>query len=66
ISKQTYSHKGYKNRQQFSLIGKIFFEILIIIIAIMVIIRNDANNYLGTLLFIMVGLMNIFQKYMFK
>ena len=66
ISKQTYRQKGYKNSQKFSLIGKIFLGILIIIIAIMVIIRNDANNYLGTLVFIMIGLMNIFQKYIFK
>ncbi|MCH5384506.1 XRE family transcriptional regulator [Limosilactobacillus reuteri] len=66
MSKQTYRQKEYKNSQKFSLIGKIFFRILIIIIAIMVIIRNDANNYLVTLVFIMVGLMNIFQKYMFK
>ncbi len=66
MSKQTYRQKEYKNSQKFSLIGKIFFGILIIIIAIMVIIRNDANNYLVTLVFIMVGLMNIFQKSMFK
>lgn len=66
ISKQTYRQKGYKNSQKFSLIGKIFFGILIIIIAIMVIIRNDSNNYLGILVFIMIGLMNIFQKYMFR
>lgn len=67
MSKQTYRQKGTNFfNQKFSLIGKIFFGILIIIIAIMVIILNDANNYLGTLVFIMVGLMNIFQKYMFK
>ncbi|KEQ21034.1 XRE family transcriptional regulator [Limosilactobacillus reuteri] len=67
MSKQAYRQKGtHFFNQKFSLTGKIVLGLLFTIIAIMVIIRNDANNYLGTLVFIMVGLMNIFQKYMFK
>lgn len=68
MSKQAYKQKGTNFfNQKFSLTGKIVLGILFAIIAIMVIIRNDhLNNYLGTLLFIMIGLMNIFQKYIVK
>ncbi|GGI62446.1 helix-turn-helix transcriptional regulator [Limosilactobacillus caviae] len=67
MSKQAYKQKGTNFNQKFSLTGKMVLGILFTIIAIMVIIRNDhLNNYLGTLLFIMIGLMAIFQKYMVK
>ena len=63
MSNQAYRQKGTNFfNQKFSLTGKIVLGLLFTIIAILVIIRNDANNYLGTLVFIMVGLMNIFQK----
>lgn len=68
MSKQAYKQKGTNFfNQKFSLTGKIVLGILFTIIAIMVIIRNDhLNNYLGTLVFILIGLMDIFQKYMVK
>ncbi|MBB1070070.1 helix-turn-helix transcriptional regulator [Limosilactobacillus sp. RRLNB_1_1] len=68
MSKQAYKQKGNNFfNQKFSLTGKIFLGILLTIIAIMVIIRNDhLNDYLGTLVFILIGLMAIFQKYMVK
>lgn len=67
ISKQAGQQKKINFNQKFSLTGKIFLGILFTIIAIIVIIRNNQlNNYLGTLVFIMVGLMDIFQKYIVK
>lgn len=67
MSKQAYKQKETNFNQKFSLTGKIVLGLLLTIIAIMVIIRNDhLNDYLGTLVFIIVGLMEIFQKYMVK
>lgn len=65
ITKKQYNQKG---NGSLSLIGKICLLISILIIIAMLICRNDEdlNNYLGTSLFIFVGLTNIFQKYMFK
>lgn len=68
IDKKVAWRLGHRPGQKRSLIGKSFTVLLVIIIIAMFVVRNNdnASNYLFTLALTIVGLADIFQKYMWK
>ncbi|KRM83082.1 transcriptional regulator [Limosilactobacillus coleohominis DSM 14060] len=68
ISKERYYHEGIiQCYQKSSFIGKGFFLLASIIVISMVILRKtDYSNYLAPTLFVLIGMMDILHRYMWK
>lgn len=66
MDKRLFNRKGHRPDQQATWLNKLCCGLVIMILGTMVIVNNNWSDYLLTLALTVAGLMNIFQKYMWK